>query len=297
MPLSHIVTATDFSEQATFAARAAARFATRAGAKLSVVHVYSPSPPVSGALMPARVASNTGARAADLDAQAREALAQLRAGALADHDGELELVAVPHTNSVTALTEHAAASRADLLVMGTHGRTGLARLLIGSVAQHVVRHAPCPVLTMRSGVDLDTFPQNVLVCTDLSPAAESGVVLGAEVASLFEAEVTLGFVHTPGWWDADKTSGGKGVFVDTLREQLLALHRRHLGGRGRAAVLTGDSPADTIIRMAAQEKFDLVVVATHGMTGLARLVIGSVAERVTRHAPCPVLVARAATTA
>lgn len=284
MPFKHILAATDFSPGAVPAVEAAARWAAQCGASLSIVNVFDPSPPAAS-LLPEDLVTTFSVEARS---RAESKLATVResfAGATAE--------VVAHSRAATGICEHARTEATDLIVVGTHGRSGLTRILLGSVAEHVARQAHCAVLAVRPGVDLQQFPRHVMVCTDMSAAADAGVVLGAAVAQAFDASATLAFVHDNSWWDnlADPTSRR---IDETLRAKLTQLRDARFGANARAAFLRSDNPPDAIVRGAVQENVDLIVLATHGHTGVRRLVIGSVAERVARDASCPVLVARVA---
>lgn len=141
-----VVVATDFSDASELAVRAAALLATQNEAKLFVVHVHLP--PDTSALVPD---PKTGLLMADADTR-DDLHAQL---------GRLVQRVIPEAQNVTTavttsrraaegLCHYATHVDADLLVVATHGRTGVGRLLIGSVAEEVVRKASCPVLTLRS---------------------------------------------------------------------------------------------------------------------------------------------------
>lgn len=144
-----ILVATDFSPASHLAVDAAAVLAKTLGAKVTLLHVVNSSPDFVG---PIPIA--TGDIQATLHASAertRHALEDLRATRLAGIETELKVV--DHASPSEGICEAARKMEADLVVVATHGRTGLSHLLIGSVAERVVRHAPCPVLTLRSKAD------------------------------------------------------------------------------------------------------------------------------------------------
>lgn len=180
--------------------------------------------------------------------------------------------------------------RAELIVMASHGRTGPARWLLGSVAEGVLHHATCPVLLVRTGASGRPGVQGfrrVLVPTDGS--ADSVAVLeriqgylapGAEVILLRAVdrelrETTL--YYEPGFHRH---------YFSQLEEEL-----RHAdpGRRASHRILDRD-PADAILDEAQETGADLIAMATHGRTGFRRLLLGSVTEKVCRHASCGVLV-------
>jgi nucleotide-binding universal stress UspA family protein len=144
MEIRRILAPTDFSEPSKQAVAYAYELAERFGAKLLLLHVVElPAYPVE-IFLPAAGGTTL---LDDLEQQARIDLAQLRPEA---EDGKVEVtcqvvVGTPYYK----ILEVAAADKADVIVMATHGRTGLSHLVMGSVAERVVRMAPCPVLTIR----------------------------------------------------------------------------------------------------------------------------------------------------
>ncbi|HZO15436.1 MAG TPA: universal stress protein, partial [Polyangiaceae bacterium] len=162
MSYAHIVVATDFSEPSERALDVANKLAERFGARVTLFHSYSILPPSAvypDALWPA----------AHIDVQLREdarrSLEALHRERLPNIE-RVDTVAVPHPNAAIAISDYATVNGADLVMAGTHGRTGLAHVLLGSVAEALVRHAPCPVLVVRGNVE--RFPGHVLACTDFS---------------------------------------------------------------------------------------------------------------------------------
>ena len=148
---------------------------------------------------------------------------------------------------------------------------------------------------------MTTFSEHVLVATDLSPASLLAIDAAATLAKAFGARVTLAHVFDPSPLTPTATS------QLTTAEQLEVAqsYERHLLGElerlrdtrlagldAGVALLQGRSAADELCRHAEKADVDLIVIATHGRTGLARMLIGSVAERVVRHATCPVLTLR-----
>ncbi len=285
-----IVCATDFSEPSLRAVDVAVAWARRLGLPLTLAHVFDPapigpSPALPFPAWPTEAAAKSIARAAERHLQQ---LAQDKLEGL-----EHVLEARPHPSASLGICD--LASAADLLIVGTHGRTGVERLVIGSVAEQVIRHAPCAVLAVRGAFDVATFPQRVLVCTDFSEGATAALVTGGDVARAFGATTTVlharserSWRHDTDWADVDEDPN----LEATVRKELERLHAEHLPPPLGTALAVAKTVPDAILEHAARETVDLVVLATHGRTGVARLVIGSVAERVTRHAQCPTLVVR-----
>jgi nucleotide-binding universal stress UspA family protein len=187
-----------------------------------------------------------------------------------------------------------------LVVVASRGLTGLDRLLLGSVAERVVRYAHCPVLVARPR----TKTGRVLVATDFSEAAAGAVAAAGEEASVLGAKVTL--MHSvdvlpdPAFglgapFGASMVIPPKELLDEARQAAVKALEE--LRGRFHldADVLSVEGNAASAILDAARDlPAEEIIVATRGRTGIARMVLGSVAERVVAHAPCPVLAVRRA---
>jgi nucleotide-binding universal stress UspA family protein len=194
--------------------------------------------------------------------------------------------------------------KADLIVLATHGYTGYKRMFLGSVAERVVQHSPCPVLVVRHRLDhwngasdLRTRTgfglAKILVPTDFSNCSQTAFEYGLQLARDFGAELRLVHVINPNMFPfGDKYTELDPAEMLRETEQAAQKQMRSMAPRGRvrysARVIHG-SPAIEICK-AANEDVDLIVISTHGRTGLGHLLIGSVAEHVIRYAHCPVLV-------
>jgi nucleotide-binding universal stress UspA family protein len=143
MDIRHILAPTDFSDSSKKALSDAFELARTFGATLLLLHVLEPSPYLGEFTLPTMGEELLG----DLERQASAALAQVLPEA---QQAKIEVTrAVAIGSPSQKIVETAEAEHVDLIVMATHGRTGLSHLMIGSVAERVVRAAPCPVLTIR----------------------------------------------------------------------------------------------------------------------------------------------------
>jgi len=144
----NILVATDFSHASELAIEAARVLALQNDAKVTLVHVFDARPPFSVPL-----SRDLGEDEAEYERQMRERiheeLVKLREAKLGDVP-EAKVAIVVSTNAAEGICDYARKEDVDMIVVSTHGRTGLSHLLIGSVAEKVVRHAECPVLTLRS---------------------------------------------------------------------------------------------------------------------------------------------------
>lgn len=199
------------------------------------------------------------------------------------------------TSPAKAITEHAAEHDVDLVVMGTHGRTAVDRLLSGSVAEQVVREAPCPVFTVLGREEDTAGPsiRRVLAPVDLSEQSSLVVDHAAVLSQTYDAPLDLLHVVEeaayPTVYGIDPLTPSHPDVQSRAREAL-----ETLAGQidmdvdaVKLYVLSGYAARD-IVDFAEKQDTDLIVMATHGRTGLERFFIGSVAEKVVRRAPCPV---------
>jgi nucleotide-binding universal stress UspA family protein len=142
--------------------------------------------------------------------------------------------------------------------------------------------------------------QHILVPTDFSPSADRGLEYAITLAQPLQARLTLLHVlHLPTWEMGERSPSSleaylQGVQADAQR-QMQAAHERvqHARIHCDSAIIEG-IPSQTIVDLAGNREVDLIIMGTHGRTGLAHVLLGSVAERVVRLAPCPVLVTRGA---
>ncbi|QEH38989.1 Universal stress protein [Aquisphaera giovannonii] len=198
----------------------------------------------------------------------------------------------------------AAERRPDLLVMGTHGRTGLGRLVMGSVAEEVLRRAACPVLIRRSRRGDDAGrparrPARVILHpTDFSASSDAALRVaralardqGAKLVLLHVLQV-LAAAHI----DVPPTVEDPEICRQTLQSMCEALDDQDLRQSVTPQLKLGQ-PISEILRAAEDDRCDLLVMGTHGRTGLGRLLMGSMAEEVLRRTTCPVLLVRAGLT-
>jgi nucleotide-binding universal stress UspA family protein len=188
---------------------------------------------------------------------------------------------------------------ADLIAMGTHGRTGLRRLFAGSVAMDVLHAARCPVLALHDGRgEAVADIRVILLPTDFTKASEAALVPARALARDLGARLVV--LHViPLAPDID--GGIAAVFDHGEYEHTLDEIRHDLDGpdlkypvetwlcRGRVV--------DEILRVARELECNLIVTGTHGRTGLGRLFLGNVAESLVPRAECPVLVVKSPTQA
>ena len=197
------------------------------------------------------------------------------------------------------IVDTAAASGIDLIVMSTHGRTGLRRWLLGSVTEKVLRSAPCPVLAVRS----NAIPVHVLIPLDGSEAAERVLEPALAIARSGASRVTLlrvleppeheiavpGMSSEAAYWLRDELQSISCQEAESYLQHVVATYQQ-ANEEIEAAVVTGAIP-EAILDFAERGDVDLIAMSTHGQSAQARWAYGSVTERVVHGATCAVLVA------
>jgi len=294
MPSRDIVFATDFSPCAERAYDVAVPLARALDARLHVVHALFD--PVPNVLVTTTYVPPSQEELGDL---AREAQLQLEVLALQAEQRGVAVVTAVDRGAAPAETivEHAERSHADLLVIGTHGRSVASRLLVGSVALEVIRSAGCPVLAIRSGrvPRRAGAPKRILVAFDFSPLARRALEWAVGLARELGAAVELLYVAEEVGILADGHDGYRDLAGWREDEVHRLQHRLEDVARlvGRGVEITVDvragRPATVIRERVAAGDVDWVALGTHGYSGLQRLFYGSTAEEVVRSAEVPVL--------
>jgi nucleotide-binding universal stress UspA family protein len=187
----------------------------------------------------------------------------------------------------------------DLIIMGTHGRSGFQNLVTGSVAGRVVRSAPCPVATVREEVGKQAKKlDRILVAVDPGDASKPALKGAKEVAQLLGAELEALYVWEPLPWLRANLSISHGVSMNpkefeeySQKEALRSAQDfvAEVAGPDVKVSLKVGSPAEATVEFAQKGNFDLLVIGTHGREGFTRLLLGSVAEKVVRACPIPVM--------
>jgi nucleotide-binding universal stress UspA family protein len=177
------------------------------------------------------------------------------------------------------IVDEAAKKQVEMIIMGRRGRTGLKRLLMGSVTAKVIGHAPCKVLIVPKDAKLDL--DRILIATDGSKYSETASREAISIAkrsggSLIALSVAKKKENLPAAKESvdmvKAVADKEGIKVETLTPK--------------------GEPFETIIKTAEQKKVGLIVVGSHGRTGIEKLFMGSVTERVIGHANCAVLVVK-----
>ncbi|MDI6744741.1 MAG: universal stress protein [Thermodesulfovibrionales bacterium] len=268
--LERLVLPTDGSEFSEGAVREAIILAKTCSSKLFAVSVIETNPEYE-AIAPQLIEK--------AEKEAREHLESVKARALKEGVG-CEIIARQGEEPYKYIVEEAEKNKADMIIMGRRGRRGLKRLMMGSETAKTIGHFPCNVLVVPRAAKLEF--KNILVATDGSKYSDAAAAEAVGIAkrcgsSLIAVSVVYSDVDRKCAEDNIKEIKGlaekEGVKIDTLIAE------------GR--------PFEVIVNTAKDKKTDAIVIGSHGRTGIARLLMGSVTERVIGAAECAVLVVKA----
>jgi nucleotide-binding universal stress UspA family protein len=178
-----------------------------------------------------------------------------------------------------AIVDHASLNKVDMIIMGTHSRKGMKRLMMGSVTAKVIGHAPCNILVLPLNAKFEC--KNILIATDGSQYSQAAASEAIGIAK--RCEISL-FVISVASSDEEMISAQDAVkkVVETAEKDGIRIE----------SIITKGKPYEAIIEAAKQNKGDLIVMGSHGKTGLKRLLMGSVTERVIGHSESAVLVVK-----
>lgn len=288
LDVKKILFPTDFSESSMIALEHARTYASLAGAELHILHAI---------ILHEEESDEAALSKSDGSEHKLQEAVSYKLDAL-DTRGLPTVRARKRGFSATnVILEYAQEHQIDLIVMGTHGRRGLRHLMMGSVAEEVVRLASCPVVTVRTRRSSPAeHLKSILVPVDFSDHSRHALRQAKILANKAGATLHLLYVFEtptyPAFYQSVET-----VVLEKLeviharsRHELQTFYRDVPGPLPPASyhVITG-RPIQEIVKVAEQYDCDLIIMATHGLTGLDRLLMGSTTENVLRVASCPVL--------
>jgi nucleotide-binding universal stress UspA family protein len=275
----HVLLATDFSTPALLAAQTAATFARAFESRVTLLNVREPG----------------GTDDIALRLEALQLLREERFG----HLPNVEFAVVEGSHAERAIADHVRDHAVDLVVAGRHGQQNLQDRLLGTTTERLVRHAPTSVLVVHPALrEPLVLLKHVLVGTDFSEASLPAVTSAGRIARSLDAWVTLMHVYdllpsTMELLEAPYRQGEEHTLAAAMTRKLESIRASQLEGVPSEVVLERNKNAVAgLCDFADNRKVDLMVMGTHGRTGLSRFLLGSVAERVVRFAPCSVLVVR-----
>ena len=294
----HILCPIDLSTISCRALAHAAALTRWYGARLTVLHVVPTFEPVQ-----VRSRALTGAVRIEYPVSREDVLAAVMRVAI-DQAGVARdaTFAAESGDPVTTIVDQALATSADLVVMGTHGHSGFKRVLLGSVAEQLLREAPCPVMTIPPHARAETATavtfKTILCPIDFSPSAMQALGFALDLARQALGAVTL--FHVVEWLSEHEPrvqtlfTVGEGPFmIEHAQERLRPLVT------GESAQwfavppqVVGGRPDRKIIEAAESGSADLIVMGAQGLGGVRLALLGSTTQQVVRGASCPVLTVR-----
>ncbi len=292
-----IVCTTDFSDFSNRAVPFGVALAKEFGAKLYLCHVID----LSSVAMYGEGFSDPLMLESKITEYAHQHLSDL----IGDADIEWEsLTSVGHTADEIALI--AREKSADLVVSATHGRSGLKRLILGSVTERLMRTLPCPMYIVRT---LDREPaaavpsemklKRILVGCDFSADSDLAVQYGLSLAQEFQTELYLAHVLEPTVYKdmLSRPAGTAEREREGLQEKLTQKLSSMVPEEAKEwctpeTLLLAGHPSDELTKYAVVHDVDLIVLGVRGHSVMETLLVGSTTDRVVRQAPCPVLSVR-----
>jgi CPA2 family monovalent cation:H+ antiporter-2 len=293
LAIRRILCPVDFSDASRHALDHAVAIAEWYGSSVAALHISTPvvvlePPPTLVAFPNVTTATRDDMRA--LEARLREWLEP--AG------GRVTDVLIDDGYNVSAhILERAVSLPADLLVMGTHGRSGFDRAVLGSVAEKVMRKAACPVMTVPPPVVRAAKPpyKRLLCPIDFSPSSIAALQFACSIAKESDAQLTLMHVFES---PVDEDSPVQQFDAPEFRPQRMEAAARRLDGLISEDVRTWAQPKTDvsygkpyrrILAVAEKQDADLIVMGVHGRSPFDVLLMGSTTNQVVRRASCPVL--------
>lgn len=287
--------ATDFSDTAQTALSHGIELARQAKADLHVLHVLETDfatllPPVDAVPDAERWVRTARTHAEQLMEEfvAEVSTTEVRVTS--------EVLEAP--TAAPAILEQAEAHHVDTLILGTHGRRGLRRLVLGSVAEEVARLAQCSVFTVTPRCSAEApKPQEILVAVDFSSLADRVLAEARNLAREYDAHVTVLHAVPQPYYPPEYAAVAGEALVQSMPEMLTSAREvleervEALGSfpRGCDVEAAAGRAGAAIVERAEFHEADLIVQGSRGLSGVKHLVLGSVADHVVRCAPCPVL--------
>lgn len=276
--MKNILVPTDFSKPSISALETAVELAKRSGARVTLLHVVeqvvAESYTISGEGRPDETEEKIFTSA--LIRKSRQQLTKLVMDPRYKNvtvEGELKL-GNPYHGIRSIITEQ----KPDLVVMGTRGNSSLERMIIGTNTERVVRTMDCPVLTVQKKPFRFDF-KNIVYATNMSEEEESFTRVVKKTQEMFKSTVHLVRINTPSDFQRDRSV-----------KQYMRQYARRLGLKNFTINVFSDlSPEEGIIYFSDEVGADMICMATHGRTGFAHVLAGSVAEDVVTHSRRPVL--------
>lgn len=268
----------DFSDEAQHAFDLAQQIATKAQCKLKLVHIVEVPTTQSFSTM-----GEMNLDSAQLNQIYMIELVEKRKRQLNEIEEQHQnkpyqfTTRISFGNPYAGISKEIAEIKADLVVMGSKGSSGLEELLVGSNTEKVVRHSLCPVITVKQPVNANDI-KKIIFASDFSEENRIVIKNIKSLQELLGAELSLVKINTPSFFESSKDSRLKiKEFID-IHELM----------NTQTVIYNSGSEEEGIIEFAEEIDADMIAMATHGRTGFLHLLSGSIAEDVVNHARRPV---------
>ncbi|QCR21791.1 universal stress protein [Pontibacter sp. SGAir0037] len=277
--MKRILVPTDFSDQARNAYEVALSLAQRTGAAIKLLHVVEVPYPTTDFSATGDIITGDGMSQVyilNLLEIAKGRMQKLKE--LAQAYGVDVVDEVDTDDMIHKIKSTAQKDQIDLVVMGSKGSSGLEEFFIGSNTEKIVREANCPVLTIKKQ-EADFVVKNIVLASDLKVELGTAIEKFKAFQALFDATLHLVYINTPGDFEP----------AGNLKKQMEATAEKY-GLQNYTLNIYNDAiEEDGILHFAQEIKADLIMLATHGRTGLSHLLSGSIAEDLVNHTSLPVL--------
>ena len=294
----HILVTYDFSPCSKIALNYALELAASTGAELHILHVeviHSNGP------LPENPDKTKGQILHDF--LKKEILSDMEKQGLFVSDlNAIRYVVLRDVSPAQAIITYCSDYHIDLVVMGTHGRKGLSRQILGSVTEEVVRRAPSSVLAVHGNDPFEPLHQHlntITVPVDFSEHSRAALVYAREIANMFQAKLHVIHVIEEYLHPAFYNTGTFSIYdVEPRIEEKVLVRLKQFYEEspgpdpGAHFHVRHGHPARDILEEMDTWDSDMLVLGTHGLTGLNRVIMGSVAERLVRLSPCPVFIVK-----
>jgi nucleotide-binding universal stress UspA family protein len=283
MDIKNILVPIDFSDLSIKALKAAGEFARVFDAQITPFHAYIPISEIDGPYS-LGLGPSVPENLVDIEETLQD---RVNSVAHENVDGDLLKHAVIEVgNPAHCIIEEG--KDYDIIVMGTHGRTGFTRVILGSVAEKVLRLSHVPVLIVEEESMLTPI-KRIMVTTDFSENSYSVFPYAKTIAQATGAEIDLIHVLSYNQFDDDSTAQS---FV-SLREQrmkvLVKEYFHEISDKVHTEVLvSSDTPHETIFNLDTERAYNMICMATIGRTGIDYMMMGSTTANVVRHVDTPV---------
>jgi nucleotide-binding universal stress UspA family protein len=299
MKIKKILFPTDFSRCSEQALAHAVFLAEKYNSEIHVLHVIT-----QYADQPAAVVKEI--KETEVSIRKFEIVAEKKLNKLIGSQKNKGLKIIKHCmrgiSAATTILDYSVDKNIQLIVMGTHGRRGIEHFLLGSTAEEVVRMAHCPVFTIREMKRLKPVKKvnNILVPIDFSEYSRKALVYASEIAKSYDARLQVLHVIEETMHPALSMWGDLSIYdlvpdiINECRNRTEKMLKEVVPAKIKfnIYVQVGHTASD-IIEFSKENSTNLIVIATHGLTGLEHMLLGSITEKVVRMAPCPVFTVKA----